>query len=185
MSISNAMNNAYSGLSAMSRSAETVSNNVSNALTEGYSRQKVEYTATVLSGQGSGVRIEGIVRSEDLLATRLRLGAAADSANTSTKSDALARLANAIGEPGDSGALAVQYAAFEDALSMTVSAPDSAALQQGILLSAKSLASTFNQISTEVTRVRIDADASIAKDVETVNVSLKKIESLKADIRMR
>ncbi len=184
MSISNAMNNAYSGLSTMSRSAETVSNNVSNALTEGYSHQQVEYTATILGSQGSGVRIEGITRSEDLLATRLRQGAAADFANTSTKSDALARLASVMGGPGEPDALAVQYAAFEDALSMAVSAPDSAALQQGILLSAKSLTLTFNQISTEVNRVRIDADASIAKDVETVNVSLKKIESLNAEIRM-
>ena len=184
MSISNAMNNAYSGLSAMSRSAEAVSNNVSNALTEGYSRQQVEYTATVLGNQGSGVRIEGITRSEDVLATRLRLNAAANLANTSTKSDALARLTSAMGEPGDSGALAVQYSAFEDALSMAVSAPDSVALQQGILFSAKSLANTFNQISTEVNRVRIDADASIAKDVDTVNASLKQIESLNSEIRM-
>ncbi len=184
MSISNAMNNAYSGLSAMSRSAETVSSNVSNALTEGYSRQQVEYTATVLGSQGSGVGIEGITRSEDVLVTRLRRNAAAGFANASTKSDALARLAGAMGEPGDLGALAVQYAAFEDALSMAVSAPDSVALQQGILLSAKSLATTFNQISTEVNRVRIDADASIAKDVDTVNASLKQIESLNAEIRM-
>lgn len=184
MSISSAMNNAYSGLSVMSRSAETVSNNVSNALTEGYSRQQVEYAATVLGNQGSGVRIEGITRSEDVLTTRLRRNAAADFANTSTKAGALTRLADALGEPGDAGALAVQYAEFENALSMAVSAPDSVALQQGILLSAKSLATTFNQISTEVNRLRIDADASIAKDVSAVNASLKQIESLNADIRM-
>jgi len=184
MNISNALNTAYSGLSAMSRSAETVSNNVSNALTYGYSRQQVEYTASVLGSQGSGVRIDGITRSEDALATRLRRDAAAESANTSTRSDALARLAGAMGEPGDQGALAVRYVAFEDALSVAVSAPDSTALQQGILHSAKSLAATFSQISTEVNRVRIDADASIAKDVGTVNASLKQIESLNAEIRM-
>jgi len=184
MSISNAMNNAYSGLSVMSRSAEVVSNNVSNALTDGYSRQQIEYTATVLGSQGRGVQIEGITRSEDVLATRLRLSAAADLANTSAKSDALARLAGALGEPGDPGALAVKYATFEDALSIAASAPDSVALQQGILLSAKSLATTLNQISTEVSRVRIDADASIAKDVDTVNASLKQIESLNSEIRM-
>ncbi|MCK4860505.1 MAG: flagellar hook-associated protein FlgK [Rhodobacteraceae bacterium] len=183
MSISNAMNNAYSGLSAMSRSAETVSNNVSNALTEGYSRQQVEYSATVLGNQGSGVGIEGITRSEDALITRLRRNASADFANTSTKSDALARLAGVLGEPGDSGALAVRYAAFEDALSLAVSAPDSVALQQGILVAAKNLTSTFNQISTEVSRVRLDADTRIVRDVETVNTALKQIESLNAKIR--
>lgn len=184
MSISSALNNAYSGLSAMARSAETVSNNVSNAMTEGYSRQQVEYKAAVLGSQGSGVRIEGISRSEDILATQVRRRAAADYANISTRADAMARLAGALGEPGDPGALAVQHAAFEDALTMAISAPDSVALQQGILLSAKSVAATFNQISTEVNRVRIDADASIAKDVDTVNVSLKQIESLNAEIRM-
>ncbi|OUS07734.1 flagellar hook-associated protein FlgK [Rhodobacterales bacterium 52_120_T64] len=184
MSISSAMNNAYSGLSAMSRSAETVSNNVSNALTEGYSSQQVEYTATALGGQSGGVQIEGITRSEDVLATRLRRTAAADFSNTSTRSEALARLADAMGEPGDSGALAVRYAAVEDALSMAISAPDSVALQQSILLSAKSLTTTFNQISAEVNRVRTDADAGIAKDVDTVNTALKQVESLNAKIRM-
>lgn len=184
MSISSTLNSAYSGLSVMSRSAETVSNNVANAMTEGYSRQQVEYSSTVLGGRSGGVIVEGISRSEDILATRLRRNAAADSSDIYTKSEALVRLENALGSPGDQGALAVQYATFEAAISKAINAPDSVALQQGILQSAKNLAETFNKISTEVIRVRIDADASIAKEVETVNTSLKQIELLNAKIRM-
>lgn len=184
MSITSALNNAYSGLSAMSRSAETISNNVSNAMTEGYSRQRVEYSSAVLGGRSGGVSVEGISRSEDILVTRLRRDAAAGFSNTSIKSEAMARLADALGSPGNPGALAVQYAAFEDSITTAVSAPDSIALQQGILQSAKSLVATFSKISVEVNKVRIDADANIAKEVETVNFSLKQIESLNTEIRI-
>lgn len=184
MSITSALNNAYSGLSATTRSAETVSNNVSNAMTEEYSRQQVEYSSAVLGGRSGGVIVEGISRSEDILATRLRRDAAADFSNTSTKSEAMARLADVLGSPGDPEALAVQYAAFEDSINTAISAPDSITLQQGILQSAKSLAATFGKISTEINKVRIDADASIAKEVETVNFSLKQVESLNAEIRI-
>jgi flagellar hook-associated protein 1 len=45
MSITSALANAVSGLTAASRSAELVSNNVSNAMTEGYGRREI-----VLSG---------------------------------------------------------------------------------------------------------------------------------------
>lgn len=184
MSISTALSNAYSGLSVMSRSAETVSNNVSNAMTDGYSRQQVEYTAAVIGGEGSGVRIEGITRLKDLVATQFRQSAAADAANMSTQVAAVMRLADALGEPGDPGALAVQYANLDNAITAAVNAPDSIALQQGILISAKGLATTFNGISAEISRVRMDADANIARDVETVNVSLQRIESLNSEIRL-
>ena len=183
MSISSAMNNAYSGLTAVSRSAEVVSNNVANALTEGYSRQQLDLSATVLAGQGSGVSVDGISRSEDVIATKARRRSAAEMADISTKSDAMQRLASSLGEPGDPRALAVQYADFESAITTAVNAPDSSALLQEILSTAKSLTATFNQISSGTDRVRVEADAAIAKDVDTLNVSLQQIEKLNNEIR--
>lgn len=184
MSISNALSNAYSGLSAVSRAAETISNNVSNALTDGYSRQEVVYSATAIAGQGAGVQIDAIVRVTDSAGTAARQRVGAELANVSTTSDAVDRLAAALGEPGDLDALAVRLSNFEGSLANAVSAPDSTALQNGILADALAIVVSFSQISTETIRIRVDADTNIAQQVKTVNSSLKQIEDLSAEIRI-
>ncbi len=184
MSISSALSNAYSGLTTTSRAAETVSNNVSNALTEGYSRQIVDPKAVVLAGNGAGVRLDGVTRAEDVVMTSARRRAEAAMANSADIASAMTRLASVLGQPGDEGALASRIVAFENSLSTAQSAPDSVALQQHILVSAKSLAASFARISMETTRVRVDADATIAREVATVNSSLKQIEGLNAEIRV-
>ena len=183
MSLSTALNNAYSGLSVMSKSAETVSNNVSNALTEGYSRQRVEYSASVVAGTGSGVVIEGIYRSQDAYASRARLGVDAEVANLGVLSNTTARLAGMLGEPGNPTALATQYQDLETALSTAINAPDSVALQQGILFAAKEITASFSRISTETTQLRTDAESAIAKDIANLNGALKNIENLNETIR--
>ncbi|MEE9453312.1 MAG: flagellar hook-associated protein FlgK [Paracoccaceae bacterium] len=184
MSISSALSNAYSGLTSMSRSAETISNNVSNALTEGYSRQEVSYAARVLAGNGVGVKIDGINRSVDVVLTTARRRADASTAGTTSIADANARISTLMGQPGDIDALATRMSAFADSLRSAQTAPDSEALQKNILTSVRNLAGNFNRISNETTRIRVDADANIARQVSIVNSSLKQIEGLNAEIRM-
>ncbi|MEL7485554.1 MAG: flagellar basal body protein, partial [Planctomycetota bacterium] len=62
MTISNTLATAISGLSLTSKRAEITSNNVANALTEGYARRNVESSEQVSGGAGQGVRISGIQR---------------------------------------------------------------------------------------------------------------------------
>ena len=62
MSIANALNNAISGLTATSRSAEVVSSNLANALTPGYSRREIVLSPRVLAGNGGGVHVDGVSR---------------------------------------------------------------------------------------------------------------------------
>ena len=184
MSISSALHNAYSGLTATSKTAETISNNVSNALTEGYSRQIANVTASVTAGSGTGVRTDGISRSEDIFVTTARRSAESELAGTGTRSDATAKLAALLGEPGDSNALASRISAFENSLRSAQASPDSVALQNQVVASANLLTKSFNALTTESTRVRVDADANIARQVSVVNSSLKQIEGLNAQIRM-
>ena len=48
MSLSSALNNAATGLTASSRLAQVTSNNVSNALTDGYARRDLTLNASAL-----------------------------------------------------------------------------------------------------------------------------------------
>jgi len=50
MSITGALNNALSGLTTTSRMAETVSSNLSNAVTDGYGRRSLELASLQLGG---------------------------------------------------------------------------------------------------------------------------------------
>ena len=54
MSMSAALNNALSGLTASSRRAQVISDNVANALTPGYARRSVTVAAHVVGGEGQG-----------------------------------------------------------------------------------------------------------------------------------
>ena len=53
MSISGSLSSALSGLTAASRAAEVVSNNVANAQTEGYGKREIELSSRILGGAGA------------------------------------------------------------------------------------------------------------------------------------
>ena len=53
--------------------AETVSNNISNAMNENYARREVNTDQQVVGGVGMGVTITSIDRAMDLLATSSRM----------------------------------------------------------------------------------------------------------------
>ena len=59
MGISSALNNAASGLAASSRLADTIANNVANAMTVGYARRTTELSSLTAGGYGSGVKVTG------------------------------------------------------------------------------------------------------------------------------
>ena len=63
MSISGALNNAAAGLAASARLADTISQNVANAMTPGFGKRTTELSSVVLGGYGSGVRVAGTTRS--------------------------------------------------------------------------------------------------------------------------
>ncbi len=184
MSISNALSNAYSGLTAVSRAAEVVSNNVANANTEGYHRQQVNLSARVTGTQGTGVTTDGVSRAQDLVAMTARRAAEAGMEHNRVETSAIAKLSSALGLPGEAGALATQYSSLETSLRQLQSTPDSTGLQQNLLSTAKGLVQIFNRISAETTAIRVRADKNIASLVTTVNKSLEQIQGLNAEIRM-
>ncbi|HOP20284.1 MAG TPA: flagellar basal body protein, partial [Amphiplicatus sp.] len=65
MSISSALNNATTGLSAASKRADIVSSNIANALTPGYSKRDLSVSERILGSEGAGVIVNGVVRASD------------------------------------------------------------------------------------------------------------------------
>ncbi len=185
MSISSALSNALTGLNVASRSAEVVSDNVANAMTPGYTRRSIDVSSMVVNGVGSGAAVTGIrlERNEALQSDRRRVDAQLGEA--SARADAVQRIADRMGAPGEIGALAERVTQFEAALTAATNDPGSTTVQANLLDRAKTLASTINQISTENTRIRMEADSTIEQQVGIVNSTLKEISSLNREIQMR
>ena len=182
MTISQALSNAGSGLTAASRRAGVTSNNIANALTEGYSRRDVMLAERVTAGQGAGVSVAGVSRATNAALTYERRIADAQLGFNGANAGAMTRISNLLGGPEDATSLFQKYANFESSLRALAETPDSTPLQQKVVSSAKDLAATFNRISTGYQDIRSDADREIGARVADVNDALQKIEDLNTAI---
>lgn len=182
MSISGALSNALTGLSASSRAAQIVSDNVANVQTEGYGRREIQLSARALGGAGAGVQVDGVRRVVDQGILQDRRLADAALGFASDRSAAMERLADLIGTPDDAQSIVGRLRAFEKALLEAGSRPDSEARLAQVLSSAQSLAGGLNRASEAVQAERLAADASIARQVDALNTGLRQIADLNARI---
>ncbi|UXU75842.1 MULTISPECIES: flagellar hook-associated protein FlgK [unclassified Paracoccus (in: a-proteobacteria)] len=179
MSISSAIMNAVSGLTAVSRGTEVTASNLANALTEGYGRRSLALSPQTHSG---GVRIDGIARAvnADLL-REYRLANAGRS-----QADALSHFAvtleTAFGDVTQTGSLLGALSSFNTALTQASARPDSDQRLMAVVDSARNLAGKLNGISRTIQDERLRADQAIARDIETLNKSLHEIANLNRNI---
>lgn len=182
MTISNALNNAVTGLNAASRMAEVVSSNLANAMTDGYGKRTVDLSADQVGGRGAGVRVEGIVRTVDPIILNDRRLADADLSGQRTTSNALKRLESALGADGNTPSLATQLVALEEAFVSAASDPSSDVRLNNVLSAVQDVANSFNHGADTIQSMRLDADAAIKTQVEQLNQALSDIEKLNADV---
>ncbi|KGB83643.1 flagellar hook protein FlgK [Rhodovulum sp. NI22] len=183
MSISGSLANALSGLTAAARAAQVVSSNVANATTEGYGRRILQTSPATLGGQGAGVRIDGVLRDVDPQLIADRRLADADAAHADRKAAFFARLETSVGLPSDAGSLSGRIAALETALIGAASRPDSDARLSQVASAAREVTSRFNDISSDIQSLRMDADRDIAQQVGQLNDRLEKVADLNHKIR--
>ncbi|MBE0412563.1 flagellar hook-associated protein FlgK [Yoonia sp.] len=182
MSISSALNNALSGLSATARMAEVVSSNLSNALTDGYGRRSVELNASQVGKVGGGVRLETISRFVDagLLSDRRQASATLGSEDRSAA--ILTRLEQTLGQPDDATSLGSRLAAFESALISASSDPASDLRLATVVDRLGNVAMTLRENTSTTQTLRQEADALIHQDVKKLNRALAQVADLNRDI---
>ncbi|WP_375550995.1 flagellar hook-associated protein FlgK [Rhodophyticola porphyridii] len=183
MSISTALSNALSGLTATSRAAQIVSSNVANASTDGYGVRRLVTSAAVLGGQGTGVRIVGVDRQVDTVLISARRDADASLGQAATQADFTRRIEAAIGSPDDPFSLTAHIANFEASLINAANRPESQTRLAGVLDTAERLAGKLNTLSETVQSARLDADKGIVRDVAYLNSTLADIHEINIEIR--
>jgi len=182
MSLSSAISNALSGLTATTRGTEIVSTNVSNKTVSGYARREVELSSRLYAANGGGVAIDGVRRmvNAGLLAeNRLAMARATNSGTIATFHGAME---TSFGTANDATSLSSILTAFDAAIASATARPDSDVRLQDVLDSAQALTAKISAISTSIEDARTAAEKAIATDVGKLNTALERVAELNRQI---
>ena len=182
MTLSSALSNALSGMSAASRSADVAASNISNVMTDGYRRREVQVMAR-WQGSGGGVQIVGIQRHVDQAVLQDRRSVDAELANIDVQTGFLSALEAEIGLPGATGSLTDRLARFDAALTTAIARPESDARLEAVVDSLQDVTAQLGEITDHIQSARERADDAIASDVVLLNETLTQLEDLNGTIR--
>jgi flagellar hook-associated protein 1 FlgK len=156
------LNVAVTGLAAAQRAMDVTGQNIVNANTPGYSRQRVELqelgaqaASSFFTGHGAavgGVTVAGVSRIRGAFVEGAAAAAGGRQAALTSQTDALSTVQTAFAEPGDTGLQAAMdsfYASWHDlAINSTDSAAGAVVIQKGLAV-ADQLHTLSSAISNE------------------------------------
>ena len=179
------LHTGLSGLRAAQTGVDVTANNVANAGTAGYTRQRVELRARApydspVGQIGTGVEVTDIVRLRDtFLDNRVRV-AMADATAHDARATVLGQLENVFAEPdnGLTSELDELWASLED---WTLD-PTSTAARTVVLDRLSSVAARFNQIGTGAAQLRDDARETRDTILDSAGQALAEIAQINAEV---
>lgn len=181
-SLNSALRIANSGLNASQAGLQTISHNITNVNTEGYSRQVSKFGAQSSDGVGQGVRLSSIQRTTDrFLADRLTNQIGQD-AYSSTFLKQLEDIESALGNPTDDLVIDKQLTELFDRFSGVLNSPESAAQRRNAVQQANLFADSINSLSQQMTNTQQRLDETISDNLNTINSIISNINQLNSEI---
>lgn len=174
-----------SGLLASQRALSVTSHNISNANTEGYSRQRVGLEARPpqllgSSYQGNGVEVGAVNRIYDQFLVDQAQSNTSASASSNTYSTYLGRIDNLLANPEAGVGSAVQ--SFFTAMNQVASDPSSQPARQLLLGSANSLVDRFKYVNDRFSELRQQTNTALRDSVTQINTLARGIAELNTSI---
>jgi len=161
-----------SALLAYQRALSTVSHNVANVNTEGYSRQRVDLSARVPEGLaggtfGTGVNVNGVQRIyNQFLSGEIRSHTASHD-ELNTLAELSASLDNLLAD--DNAGLNSALNAFFDTVQGAADDPTSIAARQVMVSEAQSLTGRFNDLHNWMQRTRSGLNSQMTASTQQIN----------------
>ena len=184
------LNIAGSGLRAANASLNTTANNISNAETEGYSRQNVVQTAaqalrtyTAYGCTGSGVDTLGVERQRDDFYDAKYWNNMKKYGEYSIKQYYCAQIEDYFKDDGKSG-FATLFDDIEKNLQEVIKNPHSDSTKRTFLSSAQSLAEYFNNMSGNLNELQKDLNSELKLTVDQINSIASEISTLNKQINV-
>ncbi|MEQ3673113.1 flagellar hook-associated protein FlgK [Pseudophaeobacter sp.] len=179
MSITSALNSAMTGLTANARLSQVTSENLANALTPGYSSQKLNLST---SQYAAGVRIGDVERNVNPALQSTTRKAEAEYAKIGVYSDFYSRMSNFVGTVDDNMSISTQISNFDAALVEATSRPDSTERLHDLSVKADLIVQSITDAADGLNNQRLAAESSIDLQVDQLNSQLKELEKLNARI---
>ncbi len=179
------LDTAVSGLTSLQRSLQTVSHNIANVNTEGYSRQRVELATNDpqrLGGGfiGKGVHVANIVRQYDEFTTR-QFRSSQSAFNDADSYQVLAeRVDNLVAS--DDTALTPAMKQFFNAMNDVANDPTSIPARQTLLAESNNLAGRFDLMQSRFNELRDQVKNDMRNAVKDINNFAESIADLNRKI---
>lgn len=161
-----------SGINAYQRALATVSNNIANVATDGYSRQTVSFQSTTPKALGTyyvgtGVGVEAIVRQYDAFIESNLRGATSDLKSQSPLVTYANRIVDLMAD--ETTSLSLSMGKFFSSARDLAAEPASLIARNVFLRSADSTASSFRLIAEQLNAIEAETRVGIGDIPKTVN----------------
>ncbi|MDD3596328.1 flagellar hook-associated protein FlgK [Sulfuricurvum sp.] len=185
-SIFNALHIGYSGLNAAQIAIDTTSHNISNAETEGYSRQRVVTSAaapvSIDPGQrGNGVQITEIASVFDSFVFSKYKVVSQNKAYSDTLKDNLTELSSYFPDIDNNG-IKADLQSYYDSWQALANNPGNSALQVALAQQTQTLSQHINQTRTQITDLQSSLNDQIKVNIDEVNRIAEQIAGLNKSI---
>lgn len=176
---------ASDAVSAYQRTLGTISNNIANAATPGYSRQEVTLAANPVTKVGSvylgtGVSVEGVKRQYDSFVEANYRNSNSDLLSQEPMVNYTNRIVDVLGSDGMGLSSALDQF-FNSARNLSTD-PASAALRGSFMGDAKSLTSRFGEISSQLDLVQDETTQAVNSYVDQMNTITSALAQVNAQL---
>jgi len=176
---------SVSGLLAFQRALATTGHNIANANTDGYSRQRVEFTARPPQGFGngfigSGTQVRTVQRAFDAFIAGEVLIAGTAHSRLDSFHNLATRMDNMLADP--TAGLTPSLQGFFNALQDVADDPSSIPAREALLGQAESLAARFHSLDQGFVQLDKEVNARITESVANINSLADAIAELNKEI---
>ena len=183
MGLDLSLRTAMSGLRTVQKGLDTVSSNIANADTPGYTRKVLNQSTIVTSqGQGVGVQAGNIEREVDTALQRETLTQELRVSNLEVLDQYLGQIEMLHGDPDQETSLGNVVNQMRDGFAKLMDTPNSIPLQNEVVSLADNLARTLNRLAEGVNTVRTNVQGEIESSINDINTQFQTIDDLNRKI---
>ncbi|MFZ4747528.1 MAG: flagellar hook-associated protein FlgK [Sphingomonas sp.] len=182
MSLNDILGSAVSGLAASQAGLRSVSNNIANIGTPGYSRETVSQTTGVTAGRINGVRVGEPSRVADRFLEDTVFRRTGDMGSADVTSSYLKRLQSFFGAPGSDYGLPARLDAIDSAAVAMTGTSASAQTVASFTANVQDAISSLNQLNADANSLKEEAQSEVGDSVDQVNTLLVRINDLNKSV---
>jgi len=183
MGLDLSLRTAMSGLRTVQKGLDTVSSNIANADTAGYTRKVLNQSSVVLDGKNLGVQTGNIEREVDTALQRETLTQESRVSNLEVLDQYLGQVEMLHGDPEQETSLGNVVNQMRDGFAKLMDSPSSIPLQNEVVSLADNLARTVNRLANGIDEIRTNVQGEIEGAIDDINTQFQTIDELNRKIR--